>query len=179
MRRRAHDSVMTQRGLVLDDGTLRLEFVRTVAETAGELHEMLARYAPRSPWPPAHHHPSQDERFLVTEGCLRFRLDGEARRVDAGDELVIPAGVVHQARNDADVPAVAVWQTRPAGRTAAFHCAIHEARTRGTLLDVARVIDAYSDVFRLNIRPRPLVRSAVWTLARVARLVDRLRSPVG
>lgn len=169
---------MTRRGLVLDDGTLRLEFLRTVAETGGELHEMRARYAPNSPWPPAHHHPAQEERFLVREGQLEFRLDGETRRVAAGQEVTVPAGVVHQARNDADVPAVAIWQTRPAGRTAAFYQAIHGAQVHGTLLDVARVVDAYDDVFRLDIRPRRIVRGAVTALACVARLVNNRRPPV-
>lgn len=168
---------MTRQGLVLDDGTLRLEFLRTAAETDGGLHEMRARYAPNSPWPPAHHHPSQEERFLVHEGQLEFRLDGIPRRIAAGQEVTVPAGVVHQVRNDADVPAVAIWQTRPAGRTGAFHHAIHEAQVHGTLLDVARVIDAYDDVFRLDVRPRPLVRRAVTALAHLARLVNTRRPP--
>lgn len=159
---------MTQRGLVLDDGTLRLEYVQTGDETDGALHEMLARYAPGSPWPPPHHHPRQEELFRVTQGRLQFRLDGEIREVGAGHEVTVPAGVVHQARNAADVPAVAVWQTRPAGRTGAFHHALH--RARGNVLDLARVVDAYDDVFRLDIRPRPVVNAVIWLLARVAGL---------
>ena len=164
---------MTQRGLVLDDGTLRLEYVRTGDDTDGELHEMIARYAPGSPWPPAHHHPSQQELFRVTEGRLQFRLDGEHREVVAGEKVIIAASVVHQARNASDVPAVAGWQTRPAGRTGAFHQAIHDAQARRNFLDLARVVDAYGDVFRLDMRPRPVVNAVIWLLARVAGVVRR------
>lgn len=168
---------MTARGTVLDDATLRLEFLQTADDTNGALHEMRATYGPRSPWPPAHHHPVQEERFQVTDGQLLFRIDGRHRRVTAGQEVVIAAGAVHQVRNDTDTPAVAVWQTRPAGRTAEFLCAVHHARTDGTLLDIARVVHTYRDVFRLDIRPRPVVDAAVTALASVADAVDRLTGP--
>jgi quercetin dioxygenase-like cupin family protein len=164
----------TGRRTVLDDGTLRLEFLQTTAETDGSLLEMRATYAPHSPWPPAHHHPAQEERFQVTDGQLLFRIDGRHRRVTAGQEVVIATGAVHQVRNDTDAPAVAVWQTRPAGRTAEFLCAVHDARTNGALRDVARVVHTYGDVFRLDIRPRPVVGAAVAALASIADGVDRL-----
>ena len=37
----------------------RLTFVKTRAETDGELLEVRARYGPESPKPPAHYHPNQ------------------------------------------------------------------------------------------------------------------------
>lgn len=168
---------MTRRGLVIDDGKLRLEYLRTAADTDGDLHEMLARYAPGSPWPPAHLHPAQDERFVVQEGRLQFRLDGELRTVGAGEELTIPRGVVHQARNSSDEPAVAVWQTRPAGRTGEFLAAIDAARARKNPLQMAVTVQEFSDVFCLAVPPRPVTSAAVRGLATAARLTKGGRTP--
>lgn len=164
---------MTEPGVVLDDGTMRLEFLRTDDQTDGELHEMRARYVPRSPWAPPHHHPAQEERFRVLEGRMSFRVDGTLRVVPAGDEIVIPPGSVHRARNAGDVPVTAIWQTRPALRTAEFFQAIHAAQTRGTLLEQALVVDAFPDVFRLAVPPRPLTNAGVRALVALARLTGR------
>lgn len=164
---------MVRRGVVLDDGRLRVEYLQTTAETDGALHEMRARYAARSPWPPAHHHPAQDERFQVEQGRLHFRVDGRQHLVEAGGELIIPRGAVHQVRNAGEVAAVAVWQTRPALRTGEFLQAIHAARTGGNLLDVAATVRAFGDVFCLDVAPRPAVDAAIAALAAAARLLGR------
>ena len=60
-----------------------------------ELLEVEAEWQPESSKPPVHFHPSQDERFEVSEGELRVNLDGEERTLRAGDTLVIPRGTPH------------------------------------------------------------------------------------
>ena len=40
-----------------------------------------------------------DELVLVLEGVMEFEVEGCARRPPAGEELLIPAGAVHSARN--------------------------------------------------------------------------------
>jgi len=42
-----------------------------------------------------HFHPEQEERFEVVTGTLRMRLNGEEREVQAGERVVVPAGVPH------------------------------------------------------------------------------------
>jgi mannose-6-phosphate isomerase-like protein (cupin superfamily) len=162
-------------GQVVEDGTLRLEYTATAAETGGALHEMRARYAPGSAYPPAHLHPAQEERFVVEQGRLLFDVDGRERSVVVGEEIVIPRGAVHRVRNDGTEPAVAIWQTRPALRTGEFLARATEARTTGDLLELAAVVEAHADVYRLAVRPRRLSAGAVRVLAAVARLRARSR----
>jgi quercetin dioxygenase-like cupin family protein len=40
-----------------------------------------------------------DELVLVLEGDVEFEIDGEVFRPVAGEEILIPAGSVHSARN--------------------------------------------------------------------------------
>ena len=42
-----------------------------------------------------HFHPEQEERFEVVTGTLRMRLNGQEREVQAGERVVVPAGVAH------------------------------------------------------------------------------------
>ena len=134
---------------VLDSGTVRLEFTTTTPE----LHEMRATYQPGSPLPPAHLHPAQTERFTVHEGALYFLVDGVESTVAAGEVIEVPPGAVHQVRNPGEVPAVATWQTRPALRSADFHCAIAAARESGDVGQLLGVVEEYSDVFVLAPQP--------------------------
>jgi mannose-6-phosphate isomerase-like protein (cupin superfamily) len=144
---------MTRSHPVLDSGSVRLEFTVTAADSGGELHEMRATYAPGSPLPPAHLHPTQTERFEVHEGALECVVDGFASTVGAGEVLVVPPGAVHQVHNPGDVPAVVTWQTRPALRTGEFHRAIAEARDSGDLSRLLAVVEEYADV--LVLAPQP------------------------
>ena len=99
-------------------GGMRLRFVRTAAETDGELLEMEAAYAGGAEPPPAHLHPLQAERFEVLEGAFRAVVDGVERRCEAGDAFEVPAGTPHQMA--AEVPSRLRWEVRPALRTAEF-----------------------------------------------------------
>jgi mannose-6-phosphate isomerase-like protein (cupin superfamily) len=144
---------MSDVGTVIDDGSLRLEFLITGATSGGELHEMRATYMPDSPLAVAHVHPAQDEHFEVLEGELLFVVDGNERRVSAGETIDIPRGSVHQVRNPGDGPAVTIWQTRPALRTGEFLEAAAAARADGDLDTLLEVVAAYGDVFVLADQP--------------------------
>lgn len=54
-------------GIVLEHGTMRMEFVVTAPESTGELHQMRVAYAPHSDPPPPHLHPAQDESFEILD----------------------------------------------------------------------------------------------------------------
>ena len=68
--------------------------------------------------PPRHHHPEQDERFVVLEGELTFELDGTPHVVGAGEDIEVPRETVHRVWNSGGTTARATWQVRPALRTA-------------------------------------------------------------
>lgn len=90
----------------------RLRFVRTDADVL----EMEASYAGRGDLPPAHLHPTQDERFEVLEGAVRAIVAGEERRYEAGETFAVPAGTPHQMAGAG--PARLRWEVRPPLRTA-------------------------------------------------------------
>lgn len=54
---------------------------------------MVARFQGEFPW---HKHDNTDDFFLVLEGEITIRIEGEApRNVRAGDVFVVPRSVVH------------------------------------------------------------------------------------
>jgi mannose-6-phosphate isomerase-like protein (cupin superfamily) len=48
-----------------------------------------------------HHHAESEEIYYVVEGSGEMELDGERRRVEVGDAVLIPPGARHQIRADA------------------------------------------------------------------------------
>jgi mannose-6-phosphate isomerase-like protein (cupin superfamily) len=155
---------MALAGITLDNGDVLLKFVQTAAETSGEAHIQEARYQPGSRPPPYHRHPHQDERFKVLEGSLRFVLNGIERTVTAGEVLDIPRGTLHLAHNPQAVPAIALWETRPALRTADFFVAMNKAmkgRSRPRLVDAAAILTEFKNEFQLA-KPHPLIQNIVF-----------------
>ena len=145
-------------GLVLDSGDVLIKFLETGVETNGALHAQEARYKPHSALPPYHCHPAQDERFQIIEGGLEFTVGGDKRIVKAGDELAVPRGVYHQARNPFDAPAIVRWETRPAMRSAELYRDLYQAaarhRGRPPLHEAAAILREYKHEFRLANPPR-------------------------
>jgi len=128
-------------------GGMRLRFVRTAAETEGELLEMEATYAGDGSMPPMHLHPRQSERFEVLEGSMRTIVGGEERVYERGESFEVPAGTPHQM--GADEPTRMRWEVRPALRTAEFFERLygdgpHSAREMGE-----RFWAEFEDEFRL------------------------------
>lgn len=120
---------------------------------------------------PKHFHPGQDERFEVTAGTLRARVDGREHTLTTGQTLEIPRGAVHQMWNDGSEPAHALWVTSPAGRTAQWFEALASAGKPGPL-DYGVLLSEYRDVFRLA-GPQPLVLGAMSVLGAVGRRLGR------
>jgi quercetin dioxygenase-like cupin family protein len=77
----------------------RITFVRTAADTGGELLEMESVWTPGGRRTPAHMHPEMEETWEVLAGEARFRIGDEERGARAGDTLVAPAGTPHAAWN--------------------------------------------------------------------------------
>ena len=136
---------------------MTLLFVKTAADTDGELLEMEATYEPSSMPPIPHFHPSQREHFEILEGTMHVRIDGAERELRAGDELDVEAGIVHAMWNEGPEPARTLWQTRPALRTEEFFeqtaAVFREAQEQGRDPDgekLAEIVQTFSDEFRLG-----------------------------
>ena len=151
-------------GIELETGGVLMKFVQTAAESGGALHVQEARYPPSSTRPPLHRHPRQDERFVIMQGALQFRVGDEDRLVTAGQELAVPRGALHSAYNPGASQTLVIWETRPALRTAEFFLAMSRAtrgRARPRLLDAAAILNEFSDEFQLA-KPAPLVQRIVF-----------------
>ncbi len=147
---------MSLLGVELENNGVLVRFVETSVESAGARHVQEARYSPRSPKPPYHRHPKQDERFTVIDGALTFYVDGVERVVRAGDAIDIPRRSLHWVRNSADAPALATWETRPALRTAELFVAMNRAmqgRPRPRLVDAIAILAEYRDEIELANPP--------------------------
>jgi hypothetical protein len=97
---------------------MKLRFIRTGAETEGELLEMEATYPGDGSMPPMHLHPKQGERFEILEGSMRTIVDGEERVYGQGESFEVPAETPHQMGTNE--PTRMRWEVRPALRTAEF-----------------------------------------------------------
>ena len=152
------------------DATARVWYLRTGADTGGELHEQRVEYLPGSPFPPEHLHPDQDEHFEVESGQMLFVVDREEHLIGPGEVIDIPRGTPHRARNAATSrSAVVRWQTRPALRTGEFFSVAARLGSGRSVLDSALLAHEYRDVFRLCGPTGRLVPP----LARLATLLGR------
>jgi quercetin dioxygenase-like cupin family protein len=151
---------MAQAGDVLDNPFTgqRLTFLRTAADTGGELLEMESNWTLGGDQPAVHYHPHQEEHFEVLEGELRATVDGAAHTLRTGDVLDLPPGTPHSMWNPGPAPARALWQTRPALRSEEFFEMVWRlARTAKEDPEnapdpdrVAAMMRDFEDVFRLG-----------------------------
>jgi mannose-6-phosphate isomerase-like protein (cupin superfamily) len=135
---------VTQEVLKIGPGTT----LRVLAHEPERL-ELEATYEPGGAEPPAHLHPSQDERFELLAGAMRTRIDGREGEIRAVEPLEIPAGTVHQMWNAGSERTVLSWTTTPAGRTLDWFREVAAALAGEPLGDPATMLERYSDVFRL------------------------------
>ncbi len=92
----------------------RVTFLRTAAETDGELVEIEVCVQPDGAVAAAHVHPFQTERFEVLAGTLEFRRGREKVVAGAGEVVTVPAGTKHSFRNAGEETARFRCEVRPA-----------------------------------------------------------------
>lgn len=92
----------------------------TAYDTSGNYDLMLAETPPHAPGPPPHLHHAYEESFLVVEGEMEFMVNGEARRVKAGEFIDVPPRTLHTFRNPGDQPCRWVNVHSPKGFRAFF-----------------------------------------------------------
>jgi quercetin dioxygenase-like cupin family protein len=79
-----------------------ITFLKTTAETGGELLVFECRSEPGKTALAPHLHTNQEERFTMLSGTLGVRLGKEVHTLRPGDKMTLPAGVVHQWWNPTD-----------------------------------------------------------------------------
>jgi hypothetical protein len=124
--------------------------------------------------PPVHYHPHTEERFEVTEGLLVVKIDGDVRRIEVDEEIVVPPWTPHVSYTEAEsarfrrtVSPPGQWREFLTARFAAVH-EIGELSGVTGLLQTVLLIRAYPDVVVPEQPPRAVQRVLFPVLAVVA-----------
>lgn len=166
-------------GQVLDNPISgeRITFRKTAVDTGGELLAIDLELSPDGHVPRAHVHPSQEERFEVVEGTMRFQNGLKTKTARAGDTVVVPPGRVHRFENAGNTRARARVEVRPALRMEElFETAVALAREGRTTaagtphpLDLALFMREFEAEVRAPFVPAAVVRAAMAPLVWLAR----------
>ena len=124
----------------------RIVFVRTAADTGGELLEMENLWTRADHSTAPHVHPKMEETWEVVSGRARFRIGDEETVVGPGDTVVAPPGVPHRAWNESGGRTALLITMRPALRWEEFVVRMFEAPDR-----VAELLAEFRD----EIAPPP------------------------
>ncbi len=170
---------MAHAGEILDNPITgeRIIFRETAADTDGELLAIDLILAPDGHVPGAHVHPSQEERFEVLSGTMKFRLGRKKIIANAGDVVTVPAGSIHKFANAGDEPAHVRVEVRPALKMEQlFETTVALAKDGRTNakgmpkpLELALFVREYEDEVRAPFPPAPIVKTVMAPLAWIAK----------
>lgn len=105
---------MAYAGKVIESPDTKLVFLKTAADTDGELLRFEQFVQPNHAPVPAHVHGRQEERFVVVSGRMGVRAAGSEKVVGPGEEIVVPPGTPHTFWNTDDEVLHHVVELRPA-----------------------------------------------------------------
>jgi mannose-6-phosphate isomerase-like protein (cupin superfamily) len=110
---------MARAGDLIEDPVTkqRIRFVKTRADTGGELLQLDFEMFPGGFVPTLHIHPGQEERFIVHSGAPRFTVAGKESDAGPGQTVSVPPGVPHVFRNPTEDDVRIIIEFRPALRT--------------------------------------------------------------
>ena len=89
-------------------------FLKTGAETNGELLQIECFSPPTPEREPEHIHPFQQNSFEIISGSCVFDVDGKEQIVGPGESIIIPANVPHHFWNSGDIDAHYIQEFKPA-----------------------------------------------------------------
>ena len=92
----------------------QITFTQTAADTDGELLAFDMTLSVDGHVPGAHVHPSQEERFEIVSGTMKFRMNGKKIVAGPGDVVTVPPGARHKFSNGGDEPVEVRVEVRPA-----------------------------------------------------------------
>ena len=88
--------------------------VRKPIFKSGQLVSEMVCYEPGQSTVP-HQHPSQDEMFLVLDGCVNMNVGGVEYVMPAGTALSLKSGIMHDVRNLSSERSVIIFVKVAAG----------------------------------------------------------------
>ena len=155
----------------------RIVIRQSGAETGGRLLS-FDLYLPAGAHVPAGHvHPSQEERFTVVAGRMRFRIGRRTILAEAGQTVTVPAGKAHWFGNAGAGVAQARVEVRPALRMEEFFERTEAMGRAGTFLgsrlprlrNLAAVLLEFQQEVAVPHAPAFLVRALLAPLAWLGR----------
>jgi quercetin dioxygenase-like cupin family protein len=155
----------------------QITFLRTAADTDGESLEFEVTLTPDGHVPGAHVHPSQEERFHVLEGAMKFRLGLRTIKAGPGDTVIVPAGRMHRFANGGDTAARARVEVVPALDMEDLLVTTTELALEGNVtrkgmpkpLHLALFVRRFEREVRAPFPPASVVRALMAPLAALAR----------
>jgi len=139
----------------------RVTFLKTSAETDGELVVIDATVAPGGFVAAEHLHPYQSERFEILEGEVEFKLGGEVVVARPGDVVIVEPGTSHQFWNLGNEEIRFRTEVRPALSFETFLQTMFGLASEGKTnkrgmpnpLRLAVIMDEHFDLVRLPFPP--------------------------
>jgi quercetin dioxygenase-like cupin family protein len=155
----------------------QITFLRTAADTDGESLEFEVTLTPDGHVPGAHVHPTQEERFHVLEGAMKFRLGLRTIKAGPGDTVIVPAGRMHRFANGGDTAARARVEVVPALDMEDLLVTTTELALEGNVtrkgmpkpLHLALFVRRFEREVRAPFPPASVVRALMAPLAALAR----------
>ena len=149
-----------------------LTFLKTSRDTHGELFQMSYTMSPHAAIADEHSHPNQEMTIKVLSGTLTCTIDGTDKKIGAGEEAIIPAGVTHFQKNDSAEEVHAVEEYRPALQMQEFFEVLigwaNDGKTNEAGLPDPLRLAVLQRYFRKSIRSSSEKRNFVsWLLAPV------------
>lgn len=157
-----------------------ITFLKTARDTDGRLFEMSYKMSPHAAIADEHSHPHQEMTIKVLSGTLTCTIDGVNHMIGAGEEAVIPAGVEHFQRNDAEEEVHAVEGYRPALQMQEFFEVLigwaNDGKTNESGLPTPLRVAVMQRYFRESIRSSSQTRNVMaWFLAPLGRALGYQR----
>lgn len=151
-------------------------FLKTGAETNGELLQIECFSPPTPEREPEHIHPLQENSFEIISGSFIFCLNGKEQVIGPGQSINIPANVPHYFWNSDDTVAHYLQEFRPALKIDSFFETFFELAKDGKLnkkgipnfFHVSIIGLAHKDEIRLTNPP--------WVLQNI---IYKILSPFG
>ena len=155
----------------------RIVIRQSGAETGGRLLSFDLILPAGAHVPAGHVHPSQEERFTVVAGRMRFRLGRRTIFADAGETVTVPAGRAHWFGNAGAGVAQVRVEVRPALRMEEFFERTEAMGSAGTFLglrvprlrNLASILLEFQQEVAVPHAPAFLVRALLTPLAWLGR----------
>ncbi|MEM7033986.1 MAG: cupin domain-containing protein [Chloroflexota bacterium] len=173
---------MAHAGKVISNTTMAgtVAFIKTAADTGGELLEMEATYNTVVDSVPEHVHPYQDEHIEVLAGMVSVHIKGQERTYVAGESFDFARNVPHAFLGAVGCEEARIrWQLRPALNSEIFFETVYGLAADGKMKDAgipslfqsSVIFRAFKNELHLTKPSRTVQKLVFGILAPIGRLL--------